>query len=155
MWVGGCKVAAMGVRATKWVTYHGLALNVTTDLAPFTDIVPCGISDRGVTSVANLLLQSAQAADPFAGGELLAESHGLRHGAATGAGTPTLAVGSSVEQLEALLHSLSPPEGASQGEQRLLEEYRYGLVAALEEVFGIEVEWLSGEQALAQLRGLT
>jgi len=54
VWVNDQKVAAVGVRAQKWVTYHGVALNVTTDLQPFQDIVPCGISSRGVTSVKQL-----------------------------------------------------------------------------------------------------
>ena len=51
VWVGGAKVAAIGVRAQRWVTYHGLALNVCTDLAPFRLITPCGIPERPVTSV--------------------------------------------------------------------------------------------------------
>ena len=48
-------MAAIGIRVSKWITYHGLALNVTTDLAPFNSIVPCGIRDRQVGSIKGLL----------------------------------------------------------------------------------------------------
>jgi lipoyl(octanoyl) transferase len=48
------KIAAVGVRVRQWVTYHGLALNVDPELEHYSGIVPCGIAEHGVTSLAEL-----------------------------------------------------------------------------------------------------
>ena len=55
VWVGDEKIAALGVRVTRWVTMHGFALNVTPDLIYYSGIIPCGIFEYGVTSMARLL----------------------------------------------------------------------------------------------------
>jgi lipoyl(octanoyl) transferase len=55
------KIAAIGVRVRQWVTFHGVALNVDPDLSQYAGIVPCGISDRGVTSLAALGITASMA----------------------------------------------------------------------------------------------
>jgi lipoyl(octanoyl) transferase len=55
VWVGNDKLAAIGVRVSRWVTTHGLALNVAPDLSYFADIIACGLHDRGVTSLERLV----------------------------------------------------------------------------------------------------
>ena len=55
VWVKGKKIAALGVRISKWVTMHGFSLNINPDLKYYQGIIPCGIKDYGVTSMADLL----------------------------------------------------------------------------------------------------
>lgn len=116
VWINGRKVAALGIRASKWVTYHGLALNVTTDLEPFHHIVPCGISDRQVTSI----------------------EKEMRNGAGR-------------------MIQIDPPNhcGVSMLDGNLIEEYRWGLVSAFEEVFQVCcADVFCGDDALYKLREL-
>ena len=62
VWANGRKIASIGVHARQWVTWHGFALNVTTDLSYFDVMVPCGIADVVMTSVERELLDHADAA---------------------------------------------------------------------------------------------
>ena len=55
VWAGGEKIAAIGVHLSRWITTHGFALNVAPDLSLYAGIVPCGLRQEGVTSMARLL----------------------------------------------------------------------------------------------------
>ena len=55
VWVGGRKVASIGVAVTNWVTFHGFALNVNTDLSYFGLIKPCGLDPEKITSMKQVL----------------------------------------------------------------------------------------------------
>lgn len=71
VWVGDKKICAMGIKCTRWITKHGFALNVNTDLSYFGHIVPCGITDKEVTSLQELLERPVKAAE--------VKEHLLRH----------------------------------------------------------------------------
>ena len=62
IWVGNknnsMKIAAIGIRIKKWVAYHGFSINVTNDLAKYKGIIPCGIKDKGVTSLKKMGIQN-------------------------------------------------------------------------------------------------
>ena len=51
------KIAAIGIRVSKWIAYHGFAININNDLENYEKIIPCGISDRGVTNLKNIINQ--------------------------------------------------------------------------------------------------
>ncbi len=55
VWVEGCKVAAIGIKVSRWITMHGFALNICPDLSGFERITPCGIADRSVGAMAQFL----------------------------------------------------------------------------------------------------
>ena len=55
VWVNGGKIAAIGIKVTKWITMHGFSLNVNPDLTGFERIVPCGIEERSVVSMADFI----------------------------------------------------------------------------------------------------
>ena len=57
IWVKDKKIAAIGIRVSKWIAYHGFAININNDLENYKKIIPCGISDKGVTNLKNILDQ--------------------------------------------------------------------------------------------------
>ena len=57
------KVAAIGVRVSKWIAYHGFSININNDLKKYDAIIPCGIKDNGVTSLYNISNQNYQSID--------------------------------------------------------------------------------------------
>jgi len=70
-WVGAEKIGAIGVRVSRWITSHGFAFNLATNLDHFRLIVPCGIGDRGVTSLDWLTKRT----NPLAGDEAACVRH--------------------------------------------------------------------------------
>jgi lipoyl(octanoyl) transferase len=57
VWVGNEKICAIGIKVSRWITMHGFAFNVSTDLSLFNNIIPCGINDKSVTSLEKLLFR--------------------------------------------------------------------------------------------------
>ena len=118
------KVAAIGVRARRWVTYHGMAFNVDPALTDFAHIVPCGIGDRPVGSVAQLLqgragiISSAGDGDTATGDD---DDDGGGEGRGGGAGAV------DADAVNVVV------------DQDLMSRARESLLAAFEEVFDMEL----------------
>ena len=66
VWVGDQKLAAIGIKLRRWVTMHGVSVNVCPDMRYFANIIPCGIRDKSVGSVAGLSLPPTATVDQFA-----------------------------------------------------------------------------------------
>jgi lipoyl(octanoyl) transferase len=117
VWVDGAKLAAVGVRARSWCTYHGLALNIGADLEPFRQIVPCGISDRPVGSVRSALGLPSPPPLPASAAAAAAEAC---------AALASAAGGEAGRLAAAAVAAARDP---------LVAEYRAALLEAFEEVF--------------------
>ena len=57
------KVAAIGVRVRKWIAYHGFSININTNLQKYKTIIPCGIKDKGITNLNNIINQNYERLD--------------------------------------------------------------------------------------------
>ena len=77
VWIGNDKICAIGIRSAQWVTMHGFALNVSTDLSYFDRIIPCGIFEKGVTSMQDQLGRAVTMEEVMH--ELLREFAGVFH----------------------------------------------------------------------------
>jgi hypothetical protein len=151
------------VRASRWVSYHGLALNVATDLAGFDAVVPCGLEGRRVASVEGLLLEAAAAADPYAPPAALAAA--LAGDARPDGGdadvprydafTPVAQAGDLVTpELVAALNAGLDAEARAAAAARaaLLLEYHHALAEALEAELGFVIaRTVAGDAAVAEL----
>ncbi len=100
VWVGDEKICAIGVHTSRWITMHGFALNVATDLSMFGRIIPCGIFEKGVTSIEQIT-GSPQRMDGVAA--IVLEEFGKLFGATM-----------EVRTREAFMRSLAEPTGEFQ-----------------------------------------
>ena len=57
------KVAAIGIRVSKWIAYHGFSININNDLNKYKNIIPCGIKDKGVTNLKSIIAQNYEDLD--------------------------------------------------------------------------------------------
>ena len=63
IWVNNKKIAAIGIRVKRWIAYHGFALNVSNDLSKYDAIVPCGIKNKGITSLKEIGIKDLKSVD--------------------------------------------------------------------------------------------
>jgi lipoyl(octanoyl) transferase len=71
------KIAALGIKLKKWISYHGIAINVNPDLTGFNNIIPCGIKDFGVTSIAEILRTQLSSCHPGEGRDPTVSSNSM------------------------------------------------------------------------------
>ena len=71
IWVNERKIAAIGIRVKKWIAYHGFCINVSNDLTKYEKIIPCGIKDKGVTSLKDLGVNNYENIDKIIAEEFL------------------------------------------------------------------------------------
>jgi len=67
VWIGNKKnakkIAAIGIKVKKWIAYHGFSLNISNDLSMYNSIIPCGIKDKGITSLKDIGISNHQNID--------------------------------------------------------------------------------------------